>query len=76
MVDSLKSGRGWAERSIRERVGGGLVVSDWVCLDLMVSRTNWAIWGQTRGCLVLQIMMPILGEVVGVAIVCRMDGWV
>lgn len=78
-MDSLKNGRAQVERSMRLSDGVGnrivvVVVSGWGwvdCLDLIVSRTNWAIWGQTRGCLVLQIMMPILG---GVDIV--LDRWV
>lgn len=55
-------------RSIRWVLGRGVlvVVVGWV--DWIVLWTNWAIWGQTRGVLVLQIIMPILGGVVvGVA---------
>jgi hypothetical protein len=51
MLDSLKRGREWVERSIRLSCGGRFRVvvgmSGWVtvkdCLNLIVSRTNWAI---------------------------------
>lgn len=60
--------------------GVGMVVS-WCFVDWIVSRTNWVIWGQTRGVLVLQMIMPILAGYSSWPVmsilrsVCGFDGW-
>ena len=57
MVDSLNRGRSQSARSIM--FGVGMVVSGFF-VDWILSRTNWVIWGQTRGVLMLHMIMPIL----------------